>query len=131
LILAVADTHALIWYLFGDPRLSTTARATIEGAASSGDQVAVSSISLAEVVYLCEKGRIDPTALDQILALIDGGGLLVESAVDRAIVSTMRTVDRAIVPEMPDRIIVATALHLGIPLINRDMKIRASRATIL
>ncbi len=29
-------------------------------------------------------------------------------------------------PDMPDRIIGATALHLGLPLITRDGKIRAS-----
>ena len=27
---AVADTHAFIWYIFADPRLSATARITIE-----------------------------------------------------------------------------------------------------
>ena len=30
------------------------------------------------------------------------------------------------VPDMPDRIIAATALHLGVPLISRDGKIKAS-----
>ena len=32
---------------------------------------------------------------------------------------------RATVPEMPDRIIAATALHLNAPLITRDHKIQA------
>jgi len=33
-------------------------------------------------------------------------------------------VPRAEVPDMPDRIIAATALHLGLPLISRDRKIQ-------
>jgi len=36
----------------------------------------------------------------------------------------MRQVDRAQVPDLPDRIIAATALHLGLPLISRDRKIQ-------
>ena len=31
------------------------------------------------------------------------------------------------VPDMPDRIIAATALHLRVPIISRDGKIRASQ----
>ena len=57
---AMADTHAIIWYLFADPRLSDKARTTIEEAAVEGDQIALSSITLAEIVYLSEKGRIVP-----------------------------------------------------------------------
>jgi predicted nucleic acid-binding protein len=30
---------------------------------------------------------------------------------------------------MPDRIIAATALHLGVPLVTRDLNIRASGVT--
>jgi PIN domain nuclease of toxin-antitoxin system len=66
MICAVVDTHALIWYLYNDARLSPTARTWIENAAASGDQVALSSITLAEMVYLIEKGRIDPTAMSRL-----------------------------------------------------------------
>lgn len=55
---AVADTHTIIWYLFADSRLSATAHTLIEDAVTAGDQIAISSITLAEVVYLSEKGRI-------------------------------------------------------------------------
>ncbi|MEH2359653.1 type II toxin-antitoxin system VapC family toxin [Nostoc sp.] len=68
---AVADTHVVIWYIFGDSRLSTTAQNTIAQIASSGDQVAFSSITLAEIVYLSEKGRISPLTLEHLLASVD------------------------------------------------------------
>lgn len=45
MIRAVADTHTLIWYLFGDSRLSTSAREFIDTTASEGHQVGVSAIS--------------------------------------------------------------------------------------
>ncbi len=38
----------------------------------------------------------------------------------------LQQIDRGIVPDMPDRVIAATALHLGLPLITRDAAIKAS-----
>ncbi len=124
---AVADTHTLIWYIFADKRLSMTARTVIEEAAAQGDQVAFSSITLAEIVYLCEKGRIDPTTLDRLLAVVDDeDAMLIEVPFDRQVVQAMRQVRRAQVPDLPDRIITATALHLDLPLLSRDRQIQLS-----
>jgi PIN domain nuclease of toxin-antitoxin system len=100
---AVADTHTVIWYLFGDQRLSATARATIEQAAAGGDQVALSTITLAE------KGRIAPATLDRLLAAIDNDdAVLVDIPFDRRVALALRQVDRRRVPDLPDRIIAAT-----------------------
>ena len=52
MIQAVADTHTVIWYIFQDSRLSKTALNVIEKAASQGDQIAVSAITLAEICLL-------------------------------------------------------------------------------
>jgi PIN domain nuclease of toxin-antitoxin system len=60
MIIAIADTHAAIWYLFSDPRLGRAASAFIDAAIANGDHIGVSAISLAEMVYLIEKGRIPP-----------------------------------------------------------------------
>jgi Uncharacterized protein conserved in bacteria len=122
---AVADTHTVIWYLFADERLSATARAVIEEAAASGDQIAFSSITLAEIVYLSEKGRIAPAALARLLATIEReDGVLIEIPFDRHVALALRQVERNQVPDLPDRIIAATALYLGLPLISRNHRIR-------
>jgi len=63
---AVADTHALLWYLYDDSKLSATATNLMDSIIAAGDQVAISSIVLAEVLYLTEKGRIHAAALDHI-----------------------------------------------------------------
>ena len=55
MILAVADTHAALWYLFGDPRLSARAKAFIDQAAAARRSIEISPISVAEIVYLIEK----------------------------------------------------------------------------
>jgi PIN domain nuclease of toxin-antitoxin system len=51
----VADTHAALWYVLKNPRLSNRAKSFIEDAASAGLSIGVSAISLAEIVYLVEK----------------------------------------------------------------------------
>jgi PIN domain nuclease of toxin-antitoxin system len=43
-----------------------------------------------------------------------------------AIVDVMRQVPRADVPDLPDRVVAATALHFEVPVISRDGRIRAS-----
>jgi len=127
---AVADTHTVIWYLYDDARLSPTARTWIEDAAVAGEQIALSSITLAEMVYLIEKGRIDAAALTRLMAELDAAdAVLVEVPFDRQVAQAMSRVARTEVPDLPDRMISATALHLGIPIISRDRKIQASGLT--
>jgi PIN domain nuclease of toxin-antitoxin system len=124
---AVADTHAVIWYIFRDVRLSATARNTIEQIAAEGNQVAFSSITLAEIVYLSERGRIDAATLDRLLRAINSeNALLVEIPFDRNIAQALMRVERSQIPDLPDRIIAATALYLGLPLISRDRRIQLS-----
>ena len=57
--------------------------------------------------------------------------VLVSVPLDRRIAEALTRIDRLQVPDMPDRIIAATALHLGIPLMSRDGKIRASVVTTI
>jgi len=127
MISAVADTHTVIWYLYGDPRLSSTARTWIETAATTGAQIALSSITLAEMVYLIEKGRIDAAVLSRLMAALDAAdAVLVEVPFDRRVAERLFRVPRAEVPDLPDRIIAATALYQAVPIISRDHKIRTS-----
>jgi PIN domain nuclease of toxin-antitoxin system len=124
---AIADTHAVIWYIFADRRLSETARSTIEAIAARGNQVAFSSITLAEIVYLSERSRIAAETLSRLLEAVDDvSAMLVEVPFDRRIAQAMKQVERSQVPDLPDRIIAATALALNVPLISRDSKIQLS-----
>jgi len=126
-IRVVADTHALLWYLYNDPRLSTTALTFLETTEKAGDQIAISSIMLAEMVYLIEKARIQPTAFERVTAALDQPDTsLVEIPFDRPIAQAMRQIERDQVPDFPDRIIAATAKYLDVPVISRDRKIRSS-----
>jgi PIN domain nuclease of toxin-antitoxin system len=126
-IVAVADTHAVIWYLFGDPRLSAPARQVFDEAANEGNTIGLSTITLAEIVYLAEKGRIPASALGRIMAERNRtDAVLVELPIDRNIIAALTTINRSSVPDLPDRLIAATAALVSVPIISRDAKLHAS-----
>jgi PIN domain nuclease of toxin-antitoxin system len=130
MIAAVADTHAALWYLLDDIRLSAPARAIIAEATFARQKIAISAISLVEVVYLVEKGRIVSSAYEDLVrALEDTEHVFVEAAVSAAVVDSMRRVSRAEVPDMPDRIVAATGICLSVPVISRDGRIRGASLT--
>jgi PIN domain nuclease of toxin-antitoxin system len=122
----VADTHALIWYIFDLERLSDTALNTLEQAVRSGNPIYVSAISIVEIAYLVERRRFAQEVLTQILNALDDPNVgIVLAPLDRNISGAIRQINRATVPDMPDRIIAATAFSLGFPLVTRDSKIQA------
>jgi PIN domain nuclease of toxin-antitoxin system len=130
MIAAVADTHTALWHLFNDSRLSATAGAFIQEAAAGRRKIAISSISLAEVVYLVEKGRLPAAAYDDLVhALSDPEHVFTEAVFTSGIVQSMRQVSRAEVPDMPDRMIAATAVYFGVPVLSRDRRILAAALT--
>jgi len=94
MIAGVADTHTALWYLYDDARLSVAAGDFIDQAAAAGSQIVVSSISLAEIVYLIEKNR--PPAsnayTDLKAALDDPDHVFKEAPFTVEIVDAMRQV---------------------------------------
>lgn len=132
MIVAIADTHTAIWYLFSDVRLGAEASAFIDKAAATGDQVGVSAISLAEMVYLIERGRIPIRAVAELCAAIaDPNAVLQHVPVDENVVLKMAEVPREQIPDLPDRVIAATALLHGVPVLTRDHRIRSSTLTTI
>ena len=122
----VTDTHALLWHLTNDKRLSVTARAAFEDADGGNSTIWVPIIVLVEAVYLIEKARYPPALIAHILDLIDPpSNNYLLAPLDVGVFRALQTVDRNTVPEMPDRIIAATAKYLNLPLISKDAAIAA------
>jgi PIN domain nuclease of toxin-antitoxin system len=127
MIAGVADTHAALWYLFGDSHLSVAAKSAFDAAASSRRKIVLSVISLAEVVYLVEKNRLPASAYaDLQAALRDPDHVLQEAPVTAEIIDAMLEVPRVDIPDMPDRIVAATAVYFHVPTISRDGRIHSS-----
>ena len=131
-IRAVADTHAIIWYIYNDSRLSTIAKTMMDEIDEDGDQIAISTITLAEIVYLIERGRVDNLTYERVTQAIErADASLVEIPFNKEIVDMMQKIPSNQVPELPDRIISATAFQLGVPVISKDHKIQASIVTTI
>ena len=123
----VADTHALLWYLNNNPALSIPARTAFETAEQTGQPIYVPSIIIVELRYLVEKGTITEANYQLVLAeLRDPVTAPTVVPLDTETADDLKQIVRANVPDMPDRIIAATAYYLGLPLVTRDSKIQAS-----
>lgn len=121
----VTDTHSLVWYLFASPALSAAAKSYMDQVAASGGHIFIPTISLVEIIYLEEKGRLGTNVLPRINSAIrmPNGVLKITELSHQAAIS-LSQISRSIVADMPDRIISATALHLNLPLITKDGNIR-------
>jgi len=127
---AVTDTHALIWYLENNPRLSPAASQYFTDCEQDGGQIHIPSICIVEMVYLGEKGRISTAILNRLLLEINNPVTILKVVdLDLPIAMELATIPRTTIPDMPDRIIAATAKHLILPLISRDSKIQMSGLT--
>ena len=121
----VLDTHTLVWWVSDDPLLSKRARTAIEREQPDGD-IIVSSISAWEIAILVERGKL-------VLSMDVGGWLSTVAQID-AVQFLPVDVDVATKSvDLPgdfhkdpaDRMIVATARKLAVPLVTKDDKIRA------
>jgi PIN domain nuclease of toxin-antitoxin system len=120
----VTDTHVLHWHLVGDPRLSPTARQLLTDADAGLHRIFVPSIILVEMIYLVEKGKLSANLLQRLLSAVSmTGGSYTIAVLDSGTAQAMFSIPRTSIPDMPDRIIVATAYQLNLSLISRDDKI--------
>lgn len=126
----VADTHSVLWSLLQPQKLSANARAAFDQARLAGDPVDVASISMVETCYLEEKGKLQEGTLTRLKNALEGEDSgLVLVPLDLGVAEALGQIPRDAVPDMPDRIIAATALYMNLPLVTRDRKIRASAIT--
>ena len=123
----LADTHSLIWYLFDSKRLSPAALQALTAANLFG-RIYISAITLVELNYIAGKKNFPyPGILPLVIAqLTDPHKPFEVLPVTFQIALAMDRVPRNEVPDMPDRIIAATAVEHRLPLVSADSNIRRS-----
>jgi PIN domain nuclease of toxin-antitoxin system len=120
----LADTVALVWHLRAHRRLGREARRILREADQGHHTIAISGVTLMEILYLSERRRI-PIDLQNL------GSLLVQSInytvvpVGFEVVNAAADIDD--VPELHDRLIAGTAAWLGVPILTNDPVVTDSR----
>ena len=120
----ILDTHALVWAAEDSLRLGKAAREALSGLMR--EDIGVSALSLLELSMLVSKGRLQ--------VCDDDGAKAIESLASRVTVIPLDagTAWEAMTLRLPqsdpfDRVIVATAKRLGLPLVTKDRLIRKAR----
>jgi PIN domain nuclease of toxin-antitoxin system len=122
-VIALLDTHVLLWWFEQPRRLSVAQRRELEKAGDAR-AVGVSDVTLWEIALLLERGRIRlALPLDEWLARATAAPLVercgMTPAVARELVDLAATRDW----DPADRIIVATARVAGVPVVTADTRI--------
>lgn len=123
----VADANAIVWHLFARQRLGKAALAVLDDAEAGQAKIFVPAVAVAEVIMVVEKRRLRGDTMSQLEIEL---GLMQQSVNYELLpllpdlVISSRTFTA--IPDIFDRLIVAEALRLNLPLITRDSVIRAS-----
>lgn len=120
----LTDTHALVWHFTDSPRISRKAREVFERCERGGCVVFIPTIVVAECLSLFEKQRVS-FDFKALLAQIRDSANYVIVPFDYKVLAQM--VETPEVEELHDKIIVATAKVLGVPVITKDTHLRGLR----
>jgi len=123
--LLLLDTHALIWLSDGNRKLGERSKAAIRQAYGE-DRAMIAAITPWEIALLVSKGRVtlSQDVMDWMdTALAVPGVRLMPLEPKIAVESTRLPFDMH--PDPADRILVATARHLGATLVTADQKLLA------
>lgn len=118
----VLDTHVLLWWTTEPERLSTDAvRAVTEA-----DELFVAAISWFELAWLARHERIEASI--PVSAWLDGLARSVNTAgITPAIADTAVALPASFPNDPADRLIYASAVVRGMPLVTKDRALRKHR----
>jgi PIN domain nuclease of toxin-antitoxin system len=123
----VLDTHALVWHLEGNPRLGPQAKRVIDDPTSN---LVLPVIALAEAAYIVEHGRTAIPTVSDLLRSVSADLRISILPLTREVFQ--ESLVASVLPEMHDRLIVGSALHLQslgdtVALLTKDVSIIAAR----
>jgi len=122
-VLAVADTHALLWYATGQRhKLGRRAREHFERTDRREAAVYIPSFVLVEVGELVQRGHVQlPHRFSEWVGSLLNSKVYIAADMSADVVCCAH--DLYAIPERGDRLIAATAVSLALPLMTRDPEI--------
>jgi len=121
--LYVVDTQVLIWYFTGSKRLKPALREKIDETRAQNGRLLVPTIVLAEALDIAEKGRVQFDFAEMYRVIREEQEFEIVS-LSPEIFNTVIQVQN--IPELHDRIIVATARFYGAGILTKDRVILES-----
>ena len=118
----VIDTHPLVWYFEGSPKLSASAKQAFNDIESGNAVGVVPTIVLAEIMHLADKKKI-PISISETISKLHKSSNFGITSLDLMVILLMTPLTSY---EIHDRVIVATSLSFGASLITKDEYIRQS-----
>lgn len=119
------DTHVLIWMASDPKRLSKKAREAIREAREKTG-VAIAAITLWELAWLAENGRIQVTGSVESFVRETASRVMVEP-ITPEIAAFAVQLPSGFPKDPADRLIAATAMVEGAPLVTADERIRRAK----
>ena len=121
------DTHAWVWWICGDPRLTARERNALDNLPPSQRPV-LAEISLWEVAMLVERGRLElDMDLERWLAVASAPATVELARVTPAVAAEVARLPEKFHRDPADRLIVATARVRKLRVLTRDRKITSAR----
>ncbi len=122
----VLDTHALLWWVNADGRLSAAAQEAIEAERAAEDgRLLVSAITAWEIAMLVQRGRLvlSMDVDDWLATVVSIEGVYFVPVTNAVAVQSVR-LPGDFHPDPADRIITALARHHAVPVVTADRKIQ-------
>ncbi|RJX22066.1 MAG: PIN domain-containing protein [Ammonifex sp.] len=122
-MLYVLDTHVLIWYFTGSKRLKRQFKELIDNVRSQGGRLLIPTIVLAEAMHIAEKGRVHFDFTEMYRLIKEEPEFEIVSFSPDILEESTQISN---IPEIHDRIIVATAKFYQAGILTKDRVIRNS-----
>lgn len=118
------DTHVFIWWISNPEKLSKKAAGRMDKELKTKGEILVSAISVWEIYMLVKKGRLKLTMdIDTWMRKVERISLLRFVPIDNSIAAKSVGLSEFKHNDPADRMIIATALEFGCPLLTSDKKI--------
>ncbi len=121
------DTHIIIWDALQPEKLSPKVRKTIDRANEMGE-IVIADISLWEIAMLMAKKRLNiDTTYPEFISLVRAANHYVFESITPEIADLSVSLHSEINLDPADRLICATSIVRGAPLVTADSNLRASK----